>query len=184
MNLPRQGAKFCSQKCGTYYRRALKSASKSPRFPVEMTDKARWVRRTSTKRPVTVAGKSASSTNAGTWDSFSAASASTAGVGMGFVLGDGIGCIDLDHCFDGGKLLPWAQEIVDRCPSTFMEVSQSGEGLHIFGLLPEGGGRNIRSGGSNVEFYSVGRYMAVTGERFNNSPSRLADLSGVVASVI
>ncbi|WP_219816980.1 hypothetical protein [Arthrobacter sp. GMC3] len=156
-----------------------------------MTDKARWLRwklvnrnGRQTKVPLTVAGRAASSTDSGTWSSFGEANASSAGVGMGFALGDGIGCIDLDHCFDDGNLLPWAQEIVDRCPATFMEVSQSGEGLHIFGLLPEGGGRNIRSGGSNVEFYSVGRYMAVTGERFKNSPSKLADLSEVVASVI
>lgn len=177
LKLLRAGARFCSTKHRVY-------ASRKPRFPVEMTGKDRWVRRTSSKRPITAAGKSASSTDAGTWDSFAAASASTKGAGLGFVLGAGIGCIDLDHCFDGGNLLPWAQAIVDRCPETFMEVSQSGEGLHIFGLLPEGGGRNIRSGDSNVEFYSVGRYMAVTGERFNGSPSKLADLSGVVASVL
>ena len=149
-----------------------------------MTEKHRWVRRTASKRPVTVGGKAASSTSADTWSAYSAAAASKAGVGLGFVLGDGVGCIDLDHCFEDGKLVSWAQEIVDRCPETFMEVSQSGEGLHIFGLLPEGGGRNIRGGGSNVEFYSVGRYIAVTGDRFNGSPSKLADLSGVVASVL
>jgi len=177
LKLLRAGARFCSTKHRVY-------ASRKPVFPVEMTSKDRWVRREKTKRPVTLARKSASSTNPDTWSSFAAANASSVGVGVGFVLGDGIGCIDLDHCFSDDKLAPWAQEIVDSCPATFMEVSQSGEGLHIFGLLPEGAGRNMRDGVRSVEFYSTGRYIAVTGDRFAGSPSKLADLSGVVASVL
>lgn len=180
MNLPRAGAKFCSQKCGTYYRR---KAKKGAPFPSEMTEKARFVRFTSSKRPITTAGKSASSTNSETWTDYATASASTKGEGVGFVLGAGVGCIDLDHCFQDGELLPWAREIIDRCPDTFMEVSRSGDGLHIFGLLPEGPGRNIRKGGSCVEFYSTGRYIALTGQRFESAPLSLADLSGVIASV-
>lgn len=176
-NLLRAGARFCSTKCRVYF-------SRRPKLPVEMTKTARWVRRTSTKRPITVTGRPASSTNSDTWASFTAADKAAVGVGLGFVLGEGIGCIDLDHCFVDGELAGWAQEIVDRCPATFMEVSQSGDGLHIFGLLPEGGGRNMRDGVRSVEFYSTGRYIAVTGNRFGGSPSSLADLSGVVASVL
>lgn len=149
-----------------------------------MTSKDRWVRREKTKRPVTLARKPASSTNPSTWASYAEAKDSTVGAGLGFVLGDGVGCIDLDHCFIDGDLAGWAEEIVASCPATFMEVSQSGDGLHIFGLLPEGGGRNLRSGERSVEFYSAGRYIAVTGDRFRGSPSKLADLSGVVASVL
>lgn len=175
--LLRAGARFCCTTHRVYF-------SRRPKLPVEMTEKARWVRRTSTKRPITVTGRPASSTNPDTWASFSVASKAAIGAGLGFVLGEGVGCIDLDHCFTDGKLADWAQEIIDRCPPTFMEVSQSGEGLHIFGLLPEGGGRNMRDGVRNVEFYSAGRYIAVTGNRFGNCPSTLADLSGVVASVL
>lgn len=148
-----------------------------------MTEKARWIRREKSKRPVTVTGKSASSTDAGTWSTFTKAHDSTVGVGLGFVLGDGIGCIDLDHCITDGVVADWASSILDRCPPTFVEVSQSGEGLHIFGLLPEGPGRNIRRGDAAVEFYSVGRYIAMTGDRFGGAPSSLADLSEVIASI-
>lgn len=183
INLLRAGARFCSTKCRVY-------ASRKPRLPREMTDSPRWMRWKPTrrgdkitKRPVTVDGKSASSTDLATWSTFAAANASKVGAGLGFALGEGVGCIDLDHCFKDGELLPWAQSVIDRCPETFMEVSQSGEGLHIFGYLPEGAGRNMRKGEANIEFYSVGRYIAVTGNRFGNAPSRLADLSGVVASV-
>lgn len=177
MALYREDARTCSPAC-------RKRVSRKPKLPQEMTSRARWIRREKSKRPVTLDGRPASSTNAATWCSFKAAEASKVGAGLGFVLGDGIGCIDLDHCFIDGELAGWAQSIVDRCPPTFMEVSQSGEGLHIFGLLPEGPGRNIRRGDANVEFYSKGRYIAVTGNRFDNAPSILADLSEVVSSVL
>lgn len=176
INLLRAGARFCSTKHRVY-------ASRKPVIPAEMTSSDRWVRRNKRKMPITVTGRNASSTNPETWASYSEARRSTAGVGLGFVLGEGVGCIDLDHCFIDGELADWAQEIVDSCPSTYMEVSPSGDGLHIWGLLPEGAGRKIRDGERNVEFYSVGRYITVTGERFG-SVSSLADLSGVVASVL
>jgi primase-polymerase (primpol)-like protein len=149
-----------------------------------MTAKARWIRRNRRKVPLTVTGRNASSTDSATWSEYKVARRSNVGAGLGFVLGDGIGCIDLDHCISDGVVAGWAREVLDSCPATYVEVSQSGEGLHIFGLLPEGAGRNIRSGDRAVEFYSAGRYIAVTGNRFEGSPSSLADLSGVVASVV
>lgn len=176
INLLRAGARFCSTKHRVY-------ASRKPAIPSEMTRKDRWVRRNKRKMPLTIDGRNASSTNPATWSSHTDASRSGVGTGLGFVLGDGVGCIDLDHCFEAGSLASWAQEIVDRAPSTYMEVSQSGDGLHIFGLLPEGPGRSIRRDGSNVEFYSTGRYIAVTGNRFTDSSAKLADLSELVASL-
>lgn len=176
INLLRAGAKFCSAKHRVY-------ASRRPTIPAEMTSKDRWVRRNKRKMPLTVDGRDASSTNPATWSSHSQAKASDVGSGIGFVLGEGIGCVDLDHCFDGAGLAAWAQEIVDQAPATYMEVSQSGEGLHIFGLLPEAPGRNIRRDGRNVEFYSRDRYIAVTGNRFADSPSKLADISELVTSL-
>lgn len=157
MNLPREGAKFCSQKCGTYFRRA---ANRRPVLPTEMTSRDRWVRRAADKRPLTISGHAGSSTNSRTWSSYEAASASTAGVGLGFVLGDGIGVIDLDHAIVGGVILPWAAEVLAANPGTFTEVSQSGEGIHVWGLLAAGRGRKIRDG-RNIEIYSTGRYVAL-----------------------
>lgn len=175
--LLRAGARFCSPKHRVYY-------SRRPKLPPEMTETARWVRRTATKRPISVTGRPASSTNPETWATFEKAEQSRAGAGLGFVLGSGIGCIDLDHCFIDGQLADWAQAILDRCPPTYTEVSQSGEGLHIFGFLPEAAGRNIRDGSRNIEFYSAGRYIAVTGTRYGRSPSALADISGVIAKLL
>jgi primase-polymerase (primpol)-like protein len=125
-------------------------------------------------------GKAASSTNPRTWSSFDVAAASSVGDGLGFVLnGDGIACVDLDHCINGGVLEPWAQAILDRTPATYVEVSPSGTGLHIFGFATVGAGRNL----GGVEFYDRGRYMTVTGKRWGKSPRVLADISGLIASL-
>lgn len=166
--------RFCSTRCRVAAHRAKK-------LPAEMTERDRWVRHKA-KRPLTVRGAAASSTYRGTWSPYAAAKAATVGDGLGFVLGDGIGCIDLDHCLTNGKPAPWAQEILDRCPNTYIEISMSGDGLHIFGHLPEAQGRVIRDDRS-IEYYSRGRYIAVTGNRWASSPSALADLSEVVATL-
>ena len=173
--------RFCSNACKQKAYRLAKKQAAAPLFPAEMTTRRRWVRKDG-KRPLTVMGWSASSTRTSTWDSYEAVKASTVGDGFGFMLGGGIGCIDLDHCIQDGAVLPWAREILDRCPPTFVEVSQSGTGLHIFGFLPEGPGRGQR-GGNGVEFYSTGRFIAMTGNLFDGSVSSLADLSEVVSTL-
>ena len=160
MHLPREGAKFCTSKCRVYAHRAAKRA---PAFPEAMTSRRRWVRRDADKVPLTGAGRYASSTNSRTWASFEHVSKSSAGVGLGYVLGDGVGCWDFDHCIVDGDLTGWAREAIAAIPDPLLiEVSQSGEGVHVFVEAPEGPGRVIRDG-RNIEFYSAGRYIAVTG---------------------
>lgn len=165
MMLPRKGAKFCTPKCGTYFRRR---ANSRPTFPVEMTSRDRWIRRSADKVPLTISGSAGSSTNSRTWSSFEAASKSTAGVGMGFILGAGIGCVDLDYCIVGGALTDWAREAIAAIaePIILTEVSQSGLGVHIFIETPEAPGLVIRDG-RNIERYSAGRYIAVTGVKLS-----------------
>lgn len=124
------------------------------------------------KVPLTVEGRYASSTKEETWSSFAEALESGAGIGIGFVLGEGIGCVDLDDAIVDGVVQPWAQSVLDENPNTFVEVSQSGGGLHVFGLLDESPGRVIRDG-RNIEVYSVGRYIALTGNRFGGAPLKL-----------
>lgn len=121
-----------------------------------------------------------------TWATHGEARASKAGVGLGYVLaeGDGLVCIDLDHCFVDGELKSWARTILDRCPATYTEVSPGGDGLHVWGLGELERGRRMRHDGESIEIYGKGRYVAVTGRRFEGSPGRLADLSEVVASLI
>lgn len=132
--------------------------------------------------PVTVTGTPASSVDRGTWTSYEAARAASSNGRLGFVLGAGVGCVDLDHALVDGKPLPWAERILASLPATFVEVSPSGDGLHVWGLLREGPGRVVRDGRA-VEVYSVGRYMTVTGRRWAGCPLVLADLTEVVAGL-
>ena len=102
--------------------------------------------------------------------------ASPVGVGVGFVLnGDGIVCLDLDHCLDGG-LSDLAARVLELAGPTYVEVSPSGDGLHVWGYGEIGRGRRV----GGVEAYGTGRYLTVTGKPFDGSVSRLGDLSAVL----
>ncbi|MFF1684521.1 MULTISPECIES: hypothetical protein [unclassified Streptomyces] len=148
----------------------------------------RWVRRAADKRPLTVAGMAASSTRPRTWSTHAEAVSSTAGVGLGFVLSDvdDVVCLDLDHCLNPltGQLAPWAAAIVRDAGATYVEVSPSGDGLHIWGRADVRHGRKLRHpDGTAVEIYGTGRYIAMTGRRHGSSPSVLADLSAVITKL-
>ncbi len=138
------------------------------RFPVpaDLTSRDRWVRRAADKRPLTNDGGSASSTNPATWSTLADARASSVGVGLGFVLGDGISCIDLDHCLNDGELDPRAVEYLSGIETFYIEVSPSGDGIHAWTYLesPTGRRRFKLDNGLPVEWYSRDRYITVTGQ--------------------
>lgn|SRR5690606_2259463 len=182
--MARSHAKTCSPRC----RKALSRAAARNPLPVELTTRDRWIRRDAKKVPLTSAGMAASSTDPRTWSTYKDAAASTAGVGLGFVLSDedDIVCLDLDHCLNPltGRLAPWALAILRDAGATYVEVSPSGDGLHIWGRAHVRQGRRIRRpDGTAVEVYGTGRYIAMTGRRHGSSPSILADLSAVVAKL-
>ena|SRR5690625_1055631 len=161
--LPRRAdARYCSAACRqrAYRRRSRRG------IPAEMTARPRWVRHDASKMPMTLFGRPASVVDPRTWTTYEKAAASTVGTGLGIVLGDGLGCIDLDHCFVGGKLAAWAKAIVDehRNDAVLIEKSMSGAGVHLFVPMAEAKGRRIRDGEVNIEIYSRDRYIAVTGD--------------------
>lgn len=168
---------YCSNACR---QRAYRQRNA---LPAELKKRDRWVsweprirNGASTKVPVTVDGRAASSTNPATWASFAAVRRLPR---RGFVLGDGIGCIDLDNCLVKGVPTPAAARLLARLPQTYIEISPSGDGLHVWGRLPEGRGSRRTEDGLSVERYSAGRYITVTGRVFAGSSAALADLSGV-----
>lgn len=175
--MARSHARTCSPRCRQRASRSRRALS------AEMTSRRRWVRRDERKVPLTAdTGRPASSTDPATWSDYAAARDSRVGSGLGYVLaeGDGIVCIDLDHCIDAdGELAGWAREILDRCPPTMVETSPSGTGLHIWGRGHVPHGRRIRKDGAAVEIYGQGRYIAL-GRRYADSPAELADLSEVI----
>ena len=142
-----------------------------------MRERVRWVRWVErarrgkmTKVPLSLSGRDLDVRDSRQWASFDEARRSKVGTGFGIVLGDGLGCIDLDAALDErGQIKPWAQEVVDGYAedSILTEVSVSGRGLHLFIPMAEGPGRRIRDGERNIEIYSApDRYIAVTGVRF------------------
>ncbi|MFB7594304.1 bifunctional DNA primase/polymerase [Streptomyces sp. NPDC056160] len=176
----RRHARFCKSACRAAAHRAART------IPAELTSRPRWVRRTSRKVPVTVGGAVASSTDPASWSSYRDAARSTAGAGLGFVLdGDGVVCLDLDHCVDDeGTVAGWARNVLDAADGTWVEVSASGDGLHVWGYGELPHGRRITVGGGSVELYGDGRYIAVTGRTFDGTPRRLGDLQHVIDSLL
>ncbi|WP_049773347.1 hypothetical protein [Segniliparus rotundus] len=145
--------RFCSPKCRT---RAWRERDG---LPWELAKLDRWCRRVG-KRPYTIDGRPASSADPGTWSSYAAASRSKFGHGVGVMLGDGLGCWDIDHCLQGGRLAPWARQALSLVGDpVFVERSLSGDGLHVFVRADPAPG--WRQGG--VEFSSSGHFIAVTG---------------------
>lgn len=154
-----------------------------------MQRQRQWVRRTASKVPLAVGADKvtpASSTDPSTWATYATAKRSSAGTGLGFVLSsvDRFVCIDLDHALLDGELREWARDLVNRLPDTYIEVSPSGTGLHIWGYGTVGRGRRIRRGEAAVEVYDRSRYITVTRAPFKNAPSKLADLSKVIADLV
>ena len=165
LHVPTRGRKpsFCSTRCRV-------AAHRANRIPAEMLAAPRWLRH-DRKRPITVDGRPASSTDPRTWSDYRTAKASTAGNGLGFALGDGFACLDLDHCLVFGIPDSLARSILDATTDAYAEVSLSGDGLHIFGTAPEMRGRKSHG----IEAYSAGRFIAVTGT--THRAGQLVDLS-------
>ena len=86
---------------------------------------------------------------------------------LGFVLveEDRIVCIDLDKAIVDDKLSPMAEEIVKGFIGSYMEISQSGKGLHIFARGNLENNLNLSSKG--IEIYKNNRYIALTGDMGN-----------------
>lgn len=94
---------------------------------------------------------------------------SSAGLSYGLLAEDGITCIDLDDCVkEDGTLNGIAREVLSLIPPTYLELSTSGKGLHIFlkGDILDGGKYKNRAStpGGELEVYSHKRFISMTGD--------------------
>lgn len=83
--------------------------------------------------------------------------------GVGFVIVPPYWFLDIDHCLlDTGAWSPLAIELCTQFNGAYLEVSQSGRGLHLFGRgqASEHKCKNIEK---NLEFYTEARFAALTG---------------------
>lgn len=158
----KQRPKFCSNACK---QKAYRARSKNASVPLaRFRSESRWVRAKG-KKPLQVSGKNASSTNPRTWTTFENVLHSKAGDGFGVMLGNGLGCYDIDHCFEGGNLKGWAVDYIHSIAEeiVYTEVSKSGEGLHLFFLAKSHGPGFARNG---VERYTQERFIRMTLDSF------------------
>jgi len=81
---------------------------------------------------------------------------------IGFVLTaiDPYFCIDLDHAWNGSEWSAMSSDILARFPGAYVEVSYSGDGLHVIGQGNKTPGYMTR--GPGVEFYTEARFIAIT----------------------
>jgi primase-polymerase (primpol)-like protein len=137
------------------------------------------------KVPYQADGRPAKVNDPATWTTFETALAAYlaggwSGLGIALAEDDDLTGVDLDKCLnpDTGELDPEAEGIVAMLP-TYCEVSPSGRGLRLFafGKLPQGGRRK-----GKVEMYESGRYLTVTGHRFNGHDS-IAECTAELAEV-
>lgn len=98
------------------------------------------------------------------------------GCGIGFALGttDPFFCIDLDKCLqDDNTWSPFALSVVNLFPGALVEVSYSGNGLHIFGsaAAPEKHRNKEKfDTGDEIEVYTNDRFIAI-GTQGQGDPS-------------
>lgn len=81
------------------------------------------------------------------------------GAGFMLPLDKSITMIDLDHCIENGKINQFALNIMNCFKDTYIEISQSGTGIHIFVL----GGVEKSVKTTEIEIYSEKRFCALTG---------------------
>lgn len=164
---------FCSGRCRVW-------AHRNRSLPSELIGTPRWIRHVR-KRPITWAGHYASVTNPDHWATYQDARRSSFGDGLGFVLnGDGIICLDLDDCFDGGQLKPDAQRLLDSVGESYTEVSPSGRGLHVWGYNDDlDRGRVTSFGEQKVEVYPSGRYITITERPMVKARMGFLNLTGI-----
>lgn len=139
------------------------------------------------KVPYQANGQPASTTDPSTWTTHRAAvdaylnGGGFSGIGFVFTEDDGLYGIDLDNALDSkGRLRPWARDIVERFRGTYIEVSPSDRGLHVFGLgkLSPSLRKKIAVGDGHIEAYDRERYFTFTGNRFEDTRNVVCTVNG------
>lgn len=154
-------------------------------IPAELKQIPRWVcwrHEQGTKVPYDAKcfNSSASCSDPQTWTTFEQAEAAyveragddDAFTGVGIVLnGDGLAGIDIDHCVVDGNLDPAALALLDRLGAAYVEISPSGTGLRAFGYAEKlESGCKGKHDGLDIELYSTGRYLTMTGHAIKSGP--------------
>lgn len=106
--------------------------------------------------------------------------------GFVFTRNDPLWFLDIDGCLQAdGQWAPIARELCTALPGAAVEVSHSGRGLHLFGrgLVPPHSSRRSEAKALGLEFYTEGRFVALTGINAvgDSSADLTLQISGIVA---
>lgn len=87
------------------------------------------------------------------------------GVGFAFRSDDPFVFIDIDKCLlpSGDRWSDTALSVLSHFPGAAVEISQSGTGLHVFGVGMVPFGYSHKSAAHGLEIYTENRYVALTG---------------------
>jgi primase-polymerase (primpol)-like protein len=126
-------------------------------------------------------GQYASVSDSTTWTDYNTAVATGQNVGFVFTTNDPFFFIDVDKAYADGQWSQLATELCQTFPGAFVEVSQSGTGLHIIGTSRQMAHscKNIPLG---IELYTESRFCALTG--LHAVGNAMTDCSEALAGVI
>lgn len=133
-------------------------------------------------------GHGASSVNPADWATYDEAAKYAAAHGMagvGFVLtaSDPFYCLDLDACLIDGAWSPTAVEMWSHMgDQVAAELSQSGRGLHMWGMYDPAAARAHKQRIDGRELYTDKRFMAVTGNMVG--PGQMTDYDRLFAWLV
>ena len=127
-----------------------------------------------TKPPVNGNGYKINPHESANWRSFEEVIAVSDQIGFVLTDDDPFFFIDLDHVLKEGKLCSWAEKLIAELPATYIEISPSGDGLHMLYKLnntPElkTNKRNFGDG-TVLEIYFNKRYFTITGNVYSSTP--------------
>jgi hypothetical protein len=104
------------------------------------------------------------------------------GLGLAMLPEWSLVCVDLDHCIaSDGSLSPDAQALVAAAGETYIEVSPSGKGLHIW---LRGSFRDEKNKAAGVESFCAQHYLTMTGNVYAGAASQIATMTSSFAAAL
>lgn len=77
--------------------------------------------------------------------------------------------VDVDHCLRDSQWSPLAKELISWFPGAAVEISQSGEGLHIIGRYENApAAHSCKRTDLGAEYYTQDRFIALTGDMLHD----------------
>lgn len=137
-----------------------------------------------TKLPISLDGRTASSTDPSTWSTYEEVAKTSQSIGIVFMPDQLLLGIDIDHCLDGNEIVHEERESIIRLikeVSTYTEISPSNNGLHLY-LSLTAPLQLIANRKGPFEAYTSGRYFTVTNNPLEEAlPVRTVTLEEAIA---